>query len=78
MQSMLKVNQADYSTMKTYAMGIMKAVYTILMRSINYLDVCLQIFGLSELADFSTLNFSFRIIFAGSSSHLILKFRRKT
>lgn len=46
MQSLLKVNlyQADYSTMKTYAMGIMKALYTILIWSINYRGVFLQIF----------------------------------
>lgn len=52
MQSILKVNQVYYSTMKTYTMGIKKAVYTILMWSINYPDVSLQIFRLPELTDF--------------------------
>ena len=39
---------------KNYAVGTKKAVYAILLWSINYPDVSLQIFGLPELADFST------------------------
>lgn len=73
----IKVNQADYSTMKTYAMGIVKGVYTILSGPINYPDVFLKVFELPKLADFSTVNFSFHMVFSGSNSQLILKLRRK-